>query len=113
MSNVSQDLCDEKAKVYGRSLGGANYFAVYTIPVDEWDWKETKIVPDEEMLNEIKEANDARDKAEQEKKQATPWLYTPEVVELQQRLETLKELRRGANANFDLELSGKRTKEIN
>merc|ERR1711879_473727 len=87
------------------SLGGIEHFAMYTIPPGEWDWWETQTTPDEEMVAEKKLAED-------EHLKATPWLFAPEVLEAKETIETLKELRRGANANFDFEMSAKRTKEI-
>lgn len=105
LPSVSWDLCEEKPKSNGASLGGNDYLAVYTIPPDKWDWEE----PDHQTMAKKKREEEERMKASSD----SPWLFAPTVLEAKQKIETLKELRRGANANFDFELSAKRTKDLN
>ncbi|CAK9036906.1 Hypothetical protein (Fragment) [Durusdinium trenchii] len=49
---------------------------------------------------------------EEEKAKMDPWLLFPEVVQAEQRLETLKEERRDANAKLEFGLSNSLTKDI-
>jgi len=113
LPNVSQELCKHELMIGGRFLGGKEHIAVYAILPDEWDWQETETPPDEEMIAEKNLQEQEKINAEHEEVKAKPWLFTPEVLKAKQKVESLQEMRRGANANFDMEMSAKITKQIN
>merc|ERR1711907_321070 len=62
---------------------------------------------------EAEEKRKARKKQlEEERANRDPWLNDPTVVEAQEKLDSLKEARRDANAKLEFDLTSSLTKEI-